>query len=113
VAQKLQVSAGFQMPITISVIDYEKHREASTPNIAVNGHRDLDEVGGQYDVLLASAILEHIPDAHSTIRKLVGMAGHGAFMYARTPYVVPLTRLVPALDTTYPARIHDMGWRRR
>jgi hypothetical protein len=60
-------------------------------------------------VILASAILEHIPDAHATIRKLVGMAGPGAFMYARTPYVVPLARLVPMLDTTYPAHVHDMG----
>ena len=108
-AQKFQDSAGFQFPIAIDVVDYEKHREASTPNVVVNGHRDLNEVGGQYDVLLASAILEHIPDAHSTIRKLVGMARPGAFMYARTPYVVPLARLVPTLDTTYPAHVHDMG----
>jgi 2-polyprenyl-3-methyl-5-hydroxy-6-metoxy-1,4-benzoquinol methylase len=108
-AQKFQFNAGFRIPIVIDVVDYEKPREASIPNIAVKGHRDLNEVGGQYDVLLASAILEHIPDAHSTIRKLVGMAGPGAFMYARTPYVVPLARLVPMLDTTYPAHVHDMG----
>jgi 2-polyprenyl-3-methyl-5-hydroxy-6-metoxy-1,4-benzoquinol methylase len=108
-AQKFQFSAGFHIPIVIDVVDYEKPREASMPNVAVNGHRDLNEVGGQYDVLLASAILEHIPDAHSTIRKLAGMAGPGAFMYARTPYVVPLARLVPTLDTTYPAHVHDMG----
>jgi len=108
-AQKFQVSAGFQIPIAIDVVDYEKPREASTPNVVVNGHRNLNEVGGQYDVLLASAIVEHIPDAHSTIRKLVGMARPGAFMYARTPYVVPLARLIPTLDITYPAHVHDMG----
>jgi 2-polyprenyl-3-methyl-5-hydroxy-6-metoxy-1,4-benzoquinol methylase len=108
-AQKFQVSAGFPIPIAIDVVDYEKPREASAPNVVVNGHRDLNEVGGQYDVIVASAILEHIPDAHSTIRKLVGMARPGAFMYARTPYVVPLARLVPTLDTTYPAHVHDMG----
>ena len=108
-AQKFHIGAGSHFPIAIDVVDYERHREASTPNVVVNGHRDLNEVDGQYDVLLASAILEHIPDAHSTIRKLVGMAGPGAFMYARTPYVVPLARLAPMLDTTYPAHVHDMG----
>src|SRR4029077_20947864 len=108
-AQKFQVSAGFQIPIAIDVVDYEKPREASTPNVVVNGHRNLNEVGGQYDVLLASAILEHIPDAHSTIRKHVGMAGPGAFMYAGAQYVVQLARLAPMLDTTYPAHVHDMG----
>jgi 2-polyprenyl-3-methyl-5-hydroxy-6-metoxy-1,4-benzoquinol methylase len=108
-AQKFQVRAGSQIPILIDVVDYEKPRETSVPNVVVNGYRDLDEVGGPYDVLLASAILEHIPDAHSTIRKFVGMAGPGAFMYARTPYVVPLARLVSTIDTTYPAHVHDMG----
>jgi hypothetical protein len=108
-AQKFQSSAGSPIPIAIDVVDYEKPREASLPNVVVNGNRDLNEVRGQYDVILASAILEHIPDAQSTIRQLVGMAGRGAFMYARTPYVVPLARLVSTLDTTYPAHVHDMG----
>jgi 2-polyprenyl-3-methyl-5-hydroxy-6-metoxy-1,4-benzoquinol methylase len=108
-AQRFQASAGFQVPIAIDVVDYEKPRATNTPNLVVNGYRGLDDVGGPYDVLLASAILEHIPDAHTTIRKLVGMAGPGAFMYARTPYVVPLARLIPTLDTTYPAHVHDMG----
>jgi 2-polyprenyl-3-methyl-5-hydroxy-6-metoxy-1,4-benzoquinol methylase len=108
-AQKFQVSAGFEIPIAIDVVDYEKARQAKVPNITVNGFRDLNEVGGPYDVLLASAILEHIPDAHATIRKLIGMAGPGAFMYARTPYVIPLARFVPMLDTTFPGHVHDMG----
>ena len=108
-AQEFQRNAGFEIPVTIDIVDYERPRKASAPNVVVNGHHFLNEVSGPYDVLLASAILEHIPDANSTIRELVGMAGAGAFMYARTPYVIPLARLVPTLDTTYPAHVHDMG----
>ena len=108
-AQVLQQDAGRQIPITIDIVDYEKPRASSAPNVIVKGHRFLDEVAGPYDVLLASAILEHIPAANSTIRKLVSMAHSGAFMYARTPYVIPLAKVVPVLDTTYPAHVHDMG----
>ena len=108
-AQELQKNAGFEIPTTIDIVDYEKPRELNAPNVVVNGHHFLDEVDGPYDVLLASAILEHIPDANSIIRKLVAMARSGTFMYARTPYMIPLARLVPKLDITYPAHVHDMG----
>jgi hypothetical protein len=30
-------------------------------------------------------------------------------MYARTPFVLPIAKLVPGVDMTYPAHVHDMG----
>ena len=30
-------------------------------------------------------------------------------MYARTPFVLPLARIVPSIDITYPGHVHDMG----
>jgi 2-polyprenyl-3-methyl-5-hydroxy-6-metoxy-1,4-benzoquinol methylase len=107
-AKNFQAHVAPDIAVAIDVVDYEKPCK-STVSIVVNGHRDLNEVGGPYDVLLASAIIEHVPGAHAAIRKLVSMAASGAFMYARTPHVVPLARLVPNLDITYPAHVHDMG----
>ncbi len=107
--QRFQEHVAAHIPIEIDVVDYERPRKSLMPNVVVTGHRDINDVDGSYDVLLASAILEHIPDAHSAIRKLIGMARPGAFMYARTPYIIPLAKLVPKLDTTYPAHVHDMG----
>jgi 2-polyprenyl-3-methyl-5-hydroxy-6-metoxy-1,4-benzoquinol methylase len=108
-AESLQAHSTATVSIAIDVVDYQKPRKTGFPNVLISGHRDLGELDGPYDVLLASAIIEHIPDAHSTIRKLVGLAAPGAFMYARTPYIIPLAKLVPSLDITYPAHVHDMG----
>ena len=66
-------------------------------------------VDGKYDLVLASAILEHIPELGSVLRALGEALARGGFFYARTPYALPLTRLFPRLDLTYPAHVHDMG----
>jgi 2-polyprenyl-3-methyl-5-hydroxy-6-metoxy-1,4-benzoquinol methylase len=108
-AQALQDRAARPIPITIEVIDYAAPRDSGTASVSIVGRRDLAEVQGQFNIILASAILEHIPDAHSAIRGLVALARSGTFMYARTPYVLPIARLLPAIDITYPAHVHDMG----
>jgi hypothetical protein len=30
-------------------------------------------------------------------------------MYARTPFVLPLAKLIPVVDIMYPGHVHDMG----
>lgn len=114
-AQVLQNRATRPISITIEVIDYASPREPATTSVSIIGRRDLAEVQGPFNIILASAILEHIPDAHSAIRGLAALACSGAFMYARTPYILPIARLLPAIDITYPAHVHDMGatfWQR-
>ena len=66
---------------------------------------------GGHDLILASAIFEHIPDAYTVIRQVLACANSNAHMYARTPYVLPLARLIPRFDITYPGHVHDMGSR--
>jgi 2-polyprenyl-3-methyl-5-hydroxy-6-metoxy-1,4-benzoquinol methylase len=108
-AQQIQQQASSNIPVEIDVVDYERARDPNLSGVIVRGYRDINDIDGQYEVILASAILEHIPDVHSVIRKLVGMVSPGGFMYARTPYILPLARLIPNLDITYPAHVHDMG----
>ena len=43
------------------------------------------------------------------MQRLFALIADGGYFYARTPYVVPLTRLMPRLDLTYPGHVHDMG----
>lgn len=106
---KLLQSQGNSEPITIDVVDYPEPRDPEDPRISINSHRDLASVESGHDLVLASAIFEHIPDAHTTIRQVLGCAGRRAYMYARTPFVLPLARIVPAIDITYPGHVHDMG----
>jgi len=94
---------------TIDLIDYEPPCAVTFPGVVLKAHRSLTEVRGQYDLILASAILEHIPEVHSVIVQLLRLAAPGAYFYARTPFVLPLAKLIRNFDITYPAHVHDMG----
>jgi hypothetical protein len=108
IAKMLQ-SQGNSEQITIDVVDYPEPRDPENPRISINAHQDLASVEGGYDLILASAIFEHIPDAHTTIRRVLDCADTGAYMYARTPFVLPLARIIRSIDITYPGHVHDMG----
>ncbi|MBW0017780.1 MAG: methyltransferase domain-containing protein [Mycobacterium sp.] len=106
---KLLRSQGNSELIAIDVVDYSEPRPEEDRRIRIDAHRELATVEGGHDLILASAIFEHIPDAHTAIREVLSCAGRSAYMYARTPYVLPLARIVRSIDITYPGHVHDMG----
>lgn len=65
--------------------------------------------GERYDLLLASAVLEHLTDPGTTIRALLDHAAPDSLFYARTPWDSPLQRLVPGYRVNWPNHLHDMG----
>jgi len=102
--------------IIIHVVDYNPQVIAQSPaktvSIAkVSNLNDLTHTG--FDLVLASAVLEHIPYPVKTLEQLLSQTCAGGIFYARTPYMVPLRRLLHAfgktIDFTFPAHIHDMG----
>lgn len=95
--------------VDVDLVDYEKPRESVADGVRLRGHSSLDEVDGRYDLVIASAVLEHVPQLNPVMRKLFGLVVPGGYFYARTPYILPLARLVKAMDITYPAHVHDMG----
>jgi hypothetical protein len=95
--------------VTIDLVDYAPPRELESSEVVIKGHKELSDVQGVFDIIIASAILEHLPDAYSAIHRLTGLANRRAYMYARTPFVLPIARIIPGIDITYPAHVHDMG----
>lgn len=93
----------------IDVVDYASAGASGSDRIRVRGHRSLDGLDRPYDVVLASAVLEHIPAVNAVMRRLFALVRPGGYFYARTPYVLPLARLVRRLDLTFPGHVHDMG----
>jgi 2-polyprenyl-3-methyl-5-hydroxy-6-metoxy-1,4-benzoquinol methylase len=93
----------------IDLVDFEPPRPSHDPRIAIRGCKELGEIEGDYDIIIASAILEHVPLVNSVVRKLAAAARPGGYFYARTPFMVPLARLLGRLDLGYPAHVHDMG----
>lgn len=93
----------------VCVIDYQTFENYSDANIEVESKKNLSEISGSHDIVLASAVLEHIPNMHEVITKLFSTVGRGGYFYARTPYVEPFMKLSRKVEMTYPAHIHDLG----
>jgi SAM-dependent methyltransferase len=108
VAERL-IGLGRTSGAEILVVDYASHTAVSTSQVLVRHQLPSAPIDDRYDLILASAILEHIPDLHALLRMLYSAIAPSGSFYARTPYVVPLLKRFARLDFTYPAHVHDMG----
>jgi len=84
------------------------------PAICLQYHPNLESLpAGHFDFVIASAVLEHIPEAKAALEQLLGLMRPGAAFYARTPFVVPLFKLCQrfrvGMDFTFPGHIYDLG----
>jgi len=95
--------------VKIVVVDYGSHRcNVNNAQISIRHIEDLNQLEGFFDVIVASASLEHIPAFRQTFDRLLDHASERAIFYARTPYMTPIAQLFP-IDMTYPAHVHDIG----
>lgn len=62
----------------------------------------------RHDVLVASAVLEHLTDVPGTVARLARVAADGALLFIRTPWELPLTRVLPRYRLLWPQHLHDM-----
>lgn len=88
--------------------------QGKASRIVVEKRTRLENDGQHYDVVIASAVLEHIPYPTEVLRNLLCSLETGGVFYARTPYAVPLLRLLPVTPIrkmllSYPWHVHDMG----
>lgn len=103
--------------VAVDVIDAAPRLIQSThPDISLRSAESLAGLTPEsYDVVIASAVLEHIPAADEVMRQLLAMLRSGGVFYARTPCALPVIRLAARfgvrLDFTYPGHVHDMGQR--
>lgn len=101
--------------VAVTVVDHNTvmHQPAK-PQITVNCATKLEDLDdGSYDFVIASAILEHIPDCSGILENLLARLKTGGAFYMRTPYVAPFLQLSQSLgktwDFTFPAHVHDLG----
>src|SRR4051812_27912895 len=93
----------------IHVIDFVRHEYSTHDRITMRHGAPSEPISGRYELVLASAILEHVPELQPLLAALRDAVAADGFFYARTPYAIPLTKLFPGLDLTYPAHVHDLG----
>lgn len=103
--------------VSISLIDYNKSTiETSDNRIQIFRPDDLTEISDKtMHLVVASAVLEHIPEPRRILAKLLASLKQDGIFYARTPYVTPLSKIAKSInikfDFTYPAHVHDLGAR--
>lgn len=91
--------------------------EATVVDLFPGGHRDVIYVSPRefwasestFDVVLASAVLEHLPNMSEVLNGLWGRVDRGGVFYARTPYEVPLARSFGGYSLRWPRHLFDMG----
>lgn len=103
--------------VNIALVDYDLSTiEVSGQRIQITRPGDLAQISdNSMDLVIASAIVEHIPEPRDVLIKLFASLKPGGIIYARTPYVRSLSRLANMVnlrfDFTYPAHVHDLGAR--
>ncbi len=104
-----------ERPVSVTVVDYQKPRTLLVPEHVQLAHfTHLSEVQEKYpeqkfDIVLASAVAEHIPELHRVLKMLFDILESGGYFYARTPYMSNLIAVAPLIDFVYPAHVHDLG----
>jgi SAM-dependent methyltransferase len=109
---------GLAAEAQVDVVDYAAAGLLrDEPALRVRGHARLADLpaAARYDVVIASAILEHLPEPRAAMLDLVDRLAAGGRLYARTPWMAPLIgTLGPigvSIDLTYPGHVHDLGGR--
>lgn len=95
--------------VEIVLVDYHPAAVSDDPRIQITPCQSLDDVHVLASLVLASAILEHVPDPDGTLRKLTERLAPGGLFYARTPWVESFVRWLPGFDAGYPGHLYDLG----
>lgn len=102
--------------VNITVVDYNKTLVSSdTASINLQHTDRLSDIkdGQKFNLIVASAILEHLPNLNSDWNTLTNLLNDGGLLYVRTPYAYPLWRVLHKfgveLDMLFPEHIWDLG----
>lgn len=101
--------------VKVLIVDYEQNAFVDgIPNLVINNCSALSEVKDQkFDIIIASAIVEHLPKPRTEIACLFKLLHDHGLVYFRTPYVIPIIFLLKKIginfDFSYPGHIHDLG----
>jgi SAM-dependent methyltransferase len=100
--------------VEILIVDFEKATISSnTERIKITKKSKLDPPNMDFDLVLASGIVEHLPNPTPTLNILLSSLKPGGVFYARTPALFPFMKLIGRiglkLDFTFPGHLHDLG----
>lgn len=100
--------------VNIKIVEYNKHIvRTQDSRIVIDRVSSLADISSPFGFVIASAVIEHYPRPRSLLRDLLQYMEKGGIFYARTPYMLPMMKLMQGIgmkvDFTYPAHLHDLG----
>lgn len=103
--------------IRVFVVDpnFKKRSTSSSEHIQIDGYSSIEELPNSlsFDLIIASAVLEHVKNPLKTLDKLLNLMKPKAKFYIRTPYLFPFKKIFNyfgyTLDMMYPGHLFDMG----
>jgi SAM-dependent methyltransferase len=101
--------------VKLTLVDYNARNQKASPQTEVIAYRTLYEIPPQqtFDIIIASAIMEHVPNLGADLLILLKSLAPGGSAYFRTPSNSKMMRFLKnfgiRLDFTYPAHLHDLG----
>jgi trans-aconitate methyltransferase len=107
---------GITRQVEITLIDFFPHPLVNeNENINLIDYSSLDKLSENqtFDLVISSAILEHVKTPKETLKRLLSLVTIKGFIYSRTPYILPFFKLLKKtginVDTQYPGHLFDMG----
>lgn len=113
------LAAGYAERVEITLVDYSSPRPVHDSRLSISGVYEANSLPeDDFDIGIASASLEHVPDLRGCLLRLLKAVRPGGSFYVRTPYVEPLIRVARFvglnIDFGYPVHLYDLGetfWR--
>ncbi len=104
---QLLTRRGFTGKRDFTVVDLHSRPPAPPLRfIDLNAFSKLEE---RFDVVLASAVIEHLPNLREVVQRLLELRAPESVFYARTPCDAPLQRWFPGYRVRWPRHLHDLG----
>lgn len=97
------------LTVDILLIDYNKEINFKSDKIQFSYSDQLSDAHEKFDIVICSAVLEHITELHEVLNDLFKLVSEKGYFYARTPYITPFMKIIKNIDFTYPAHVHDLG----
>lgn len=100
-------SRGHRGQLRCTVVDLFERPD--TPEVTFRTTPWFSETDARFDLVLASAVLEHLTDFRPVVARLLELCRPGALFYGRTPYEASLHRWLPGYAIRWPRHVHDLG----
>ena len=71
--------------------------------------KDFEGSITKYTIVLASAVIEHLKNPNFHLEKLIDSTEDGGLFYARTPWDVPVGKIIPSHKLRWPRHLFDLG----